>query len=41
MYANAEKLIVKDDNFIKRVLAYVRLRKPFEHGYSDIIDYLA
>lgn len=40
MYTNAETLIVKDDNFIKKVLAYVRLRKPFKYGYRDIIDYL-
>lgn len=40
MYANAEQLIVNDDDFIKRVLAYVRLRKPFKYGYRDIINYL-
>jgi len=40
MYENAEKLIQHDDSFIKKVLAYVRLRKPFKYGYSDIFDYL-
>lgn len=40
MFTNAENLIVKDDTFIKRVLDYVRLRKPFKYGYSNIFDYL-
>ena len=31
---------MKDDNFIKNVIAYVRLRKPFKFGFCDIIDHL-
>jgi hypothetical protein len=40
MYAQAETKIVEDDSFVKKVLEYVTLRKPFKYGYRDIIDYL-
>ena len=40
MFKEAEQETIEDESYIKRILAYVRMRRPFSYGYKDIMNYL-
>lgn len=40
MYKEVDKDEIDSDAFLSKILAYFRLRMPFNYGYADIVKYI-
>ncbi len=40
MYKEVDKDEINSEAFLSKILAYFRLRMPFNYGYADIIRYI-
>jgi hypothetical protein len=37
MFKEPDDGVINNDDFLKKILSYFRLRLPFEYGYSDLM----